>query len=252
MVASALFAHRVHGVLGADLVGLYLTGSAVTDRFQPSTSDLDLFVVCAGPLSPRTCVELDRMHAELVREHPWGARLDVEYTPRTGLRPDGVEGAVSWTRDGGLVQGSTRVASDDILGVRSYGRALLGPPASTVFPAVDAALFRRQTLEYLRDLLSRPQTRPGARPEVVAGWIADAARCLYRLATGELGSKPGAMAWWTDRDPVIADVLGLVDPAVRGDPVAGRACVDAFPTVVRRAEAELVWLNGSAQAMLGP
>jgi len=100
--------------------------------------------------------------------------------------------------------------------------------------------------------LSRPQTRPAALPEDVAGWIADAARCLYRLATGELGSKPGAMAWWTDRDPVIADVLGLVDPAVRGDPVAGRDCVEAFPTVVRRAEAELVWLNGSAQAMLGP
>jgi hypothetical protein len=167
-VASALelFAHRVRGALGTDLVGVYLTGSAVTERFRPSTSDVDLFVVCGGPLSPRTCVELDRMHAELILEHPWGASLDVEYAPLSGLRPDGVDGAVSWTRDGGLVPGSTRVASDDILGVRSYGRAILGPLAPTVFPAVDAALFRRQTVEYLRDLLSRPRTRPGARPEV--------------------------------------------------------------------------------------
>jgi hypothetical protein len=44
------------------------------------------------------------------------------------------------------------------------------------------------------------------------------------------------MAWWTDRDPVAGDILLLVDPAVQGDPVAGQACVEAFPTVVLRAE----------------
>jgi hypothetical protein len=231
-----LLARRVRGVLGPDLVGVYLTGSAVTDRFRPSMSDVDVFVVCRGPLSARVCAELDRMHAEILRDHPWGARLDVEYTPRSGLRPDGVDGAVSWTRDGGLGPGSRRVASDDILGVRMNGRAVVGPPASSVFPAVSPEVFRRQTVEYLWDLLSRPRTRPGARPEVVAGWIANTARCLYRLATGELGSKPDAMAWWTDRDPVAGDILLLVDPAVQGDPVAGQACVEAFPTVVLRAE----------------
>ena len=234
-----LFARRVGGVLGADLVGVYLTGSSVTDQFRPSTSDVDAFVVSAGPLSDGVCADLDRMHAEILRDHPWGARLDVEYTPRSGLRPDGVDGAVSWSLDGGLVRGSARVASDDIMGVRAHGRAIVGPPASAVFPAVDAELFRRQSIEYLRDLLSRQRTRPGARPDFVAGWIANVARCLYRVATGELGSKPVALAWLSDRDPVLEDILELVDPAVRGDPVAGQACVEAFPTVARRASALL-------------
>jgi hypothetical protein len=50
-------------------------------------------------------------------------------------------------------------------------------------------------------------------------------------------------------DPTAASVLDLL---ARGDPVAGRACVEAFPTVARHAEALLAWSNRSARAMLDP
>jgi len=65
---------------------------------------------------------------------------------------------------------------------------------------------------------------------------------VYLTGSGVVG-RPG---------PAVGGILGLVDPAVRGDPVAGRACVEAFPTVARHAEALLAWSNRSARAMLDP
>jgi hypothetical protein len=47
-IANALAA-RIGDVLRDDLVGIYLTGSAVTGGFDPGVSDLDLVVVTTAP-----------------------------------------------------------------------------------------------------------------------------------------------------------------------------------------------------------
>ena len=74
------------------------------------------------------------------------------------------------------------------------------------------------------------------------------ARCLFRLATGELGSKRGAMAWWGNADPAMRNILNLVGLAVRGEAAAGIACVEAFPIVVDRAEALYARLGEEADS----
>lgn len=48
---------RISGLLGSNLVGIYLHGSAVMGRFNPAHSDLDLLVVVHEPLT-RTTKEL--------------------------------------------------------------------------------------------------------------------------------------------------------------------------------------------------
>jgi hypothetical protein len=57
-------ADRVHEVLRADAVGVYLHGSAVLGGFRPERSDLDVIVVCGRPLSAdqraALCRRLDR------------------------------------------------------------------------------------------------------------------------------------------------------------------------------------------------
>ncbi|MEP6892970.1 MAG: nucleotidyltransferase domain-containing protein [Gaiellaceae bacterium] len=43
-------------ILGQDLVGSYLHGSAAFDDFLPDRSDIDLLAVCELPLSPEPSV----------------------------------------------------------------------------------------------------------------------------------------------------------------------------------------------------
>lgn len=231
------FAAQIGEQLGDGIVGIYLTGSSVSGEFRADMSDIDVFVVLHEEPTPQDLIALEDVHARLLGDHPWDHKLEVEYLVRDRLRPFGVDGgSVSWTPSRGLTTGSNRMASDDVLGLHRFGEAIVGPAAGQIFPRVDADLFRAETAQYLDDLLTRPQTRPGSDGEAFADWIANISRCLFRLATGELGTKRAACSWWCKRDPAMCQILTLVEPARRGDFEAAAACIAHFPTVVRHAQ----------------
>lgn len=231
-----LYAGRLRGLLGDQLIGVYLTGSAVSGEFVPETSDVDVVVVTNDLVIDRAA-DLTRLHESLMRDHPWAHKIEADFAAFEQLRPTGIDGeSMAWIPEAGLVIGPSHAASDDILGVGAHGHAVLGPAPASVFPEVSLELFLAETKEYLLDLTTRPRTRPNATDTDIADWLANLARCLYRLDTGELGSKRLGLAWWSARDPGVQDLLQVVPLAQRGDPKAGEICRSRFQEAARGAQ----------------
>src|SRR5689334_19170705 len=184
------FRDGLAAALGDDLVGVYLTGSAVTAAFEPATSDLDLFVVTRAGLTEPQIEQLVALHRRLARDAPWGSRLDVEYGGLDQLRPDGIDGTTVFLVPGGELERGTSVsAADDVHGVREYGVAVHGPPPQEVFPPVSRETYVESRRAYLADLVTREQRRPGASDRDLALWSLEIARCLFGLESGALCSK---------------------------------------------------------------
>jgi hypothetical protein len=73
---------HIRALLGAKLLGLYLTGSLVTGDFDPLVSDVDLLAVTSVGLSRRDVEGLAAMHAALAAQEPhWENRIEVAYPP---------------------------------------------------------------------------------------------------------------------------------------------------------------------------
>src|SRR5450759_843589 len=82
----AALVSEVHGVLGDDLVGLYLYGSAVTGGFDAGVSDLDLAAVTAHEVEAIDLTGLERMHDRFAEQNPeWRGRVEVVYIGRATL-----------------------------------------------------------------------------------------------------------------------------------------------------------------------
>lgn len=215
-----------------DLVGVYLTGSAVSGEFDEGVSDIDVLTV------HRSCAEqlpgpaLGRLHHDLAMSLEWASRMEVAYLPLPGLRPWGVQGhCLSWSAEG-LRLGPSHAASDDVLAARRHAVVVRGMPTGSVFPEVSEGLFLRQTQEYLSDLLTRPAPSGG---EAAADRIANIARCLQRLATRQLGSKATALRWWGERDTEVHEVVQAVVAARHGDVAAQQRCAQGLALLIERA-----------------
>jgi predicted nucleotidyltransferase len=77
---------RLQAVLGPDLVGVYLYGSAAAGDFDVKRSDVDLVVVCTSEPGNRF-PDLERMRRELSLVHrDWNDRIDIIYVSATTLR----------------------------------------------------------------------------------------------------------------------------------------------------------------------
>jgi Aminoglycoside adenylyltransferase, C-terminal domain len=215
--------------LGDELVGIYLTGSAVISHVDPASSDLDLFVVTRRRLTEPQIGRLDALHRRLAREVPWGDRLDVEYGGLDQLRPTGIEGETVFVVPGGELERGTSVsAADDVFGVREYGLPLVGPPPREVFPAVSRETYVESRRDYLRDLLRRGEQRPDASDREFALWSLEIARCLFGLESGALCSKPQAAEWLAGREPSLREALDDARAGAR----SGYAALAAYAETV--------------------
>ena len=73
-------------VLGTDLVGSYLYGSAATGAFEPGVSDLDAVAVLRSDPTESQLAGLRELHASIVRELPeWDGRVEVVYLSTRAL-----------------------------------------------------------------------------------------------------------------------------------------------------------------------
>lgn len=76
------FVTQVRGLLGDNIVGIYLFGSLSYDDFNPKRSDIDLSVVVKSPLSKEEGEKIKKLHLELEKKHPsWKERIEASYTP---------------------------------------------------------------------------------------------------------------------------------------------------------------------------
>jgi predicted nucleotidyltransferase len=159
----------IRAVLRADLVGIYVYGSYVSESFDPGVSDLDLVAVVAPSVEAIDLGGLGRMHRDFVSRYPaWDDRIEVVYVGRTALwsfrtspGPLAVispgepfhlrdERAVAWLQNWYLV--------------RETGGTLYGPDPRVIIPPIAWTEFVAATARYAGEVRQRyfDQVSPGA------------------------------------------------------------------------------------------
>ena len=206
---------RIRGVLGDDLVGIYLYGSYVSGGFDPAVSDLDLVAVTAPELERIDIASLERMHREFVDRNPeWDDRIEVVYIGRATL-------ASFRTSPGSLAVISPgeplHVLDDRAIEwlqnwylLRETSLTLFGPPAAEVVPPISWKEFVAATARYA-GLVSK-QSLGDANPSQLAYTVLTMCRALMTVEVQAHGSKQDGAAWTRKRVPEWA---WLIDAALR-------------------------------------
>lgn len=206
MAQDADSARLVRDVLGPEVVGAYLLGSAAEGGLHPH-SDIDVLVVSRRGLAPRERRELvDGLMSISGRPERDSAARPVELTlvvhdeVRPWRYPPRCEFQYGeWLRDEFERGELPRPAPNPDLAVLITmvlrgGAALFGPPPETVFDPVPGEDVERALTAGV--------------PELLAGLESDTrnavltlARIWMTLATGDIGSKSAAADWALERLP---------------------------------------------------
>ncbi|MEE4348859.1 MAG: aminoglycoside adenylyltransferase domain-containing protein [Pacificimonas sp.] len=205
---------RVRGLLGDDLLGLYLHGSAVQGDVHPGASDIDILGVLAGPLGPDTIAGLESALADKALSVP-AAGLEFILCTETAARRPAVPFPFAFALSTGpawtTCSEPAGIANDTLIDIalcQKAGRTLYGPPPSSLFGPVSKADLRAAILEELqwhRDHLDRPVDGLGAEDGVL-----NAARAVHAAQTGRLASKSEGGRLWLRRHPgddLVAEAL---------------------------------------------
>jgi predicted nucleotidyltransferase len=227
----------VRGVLGSDLVGLYLYGSSVTGDFDPGVSDIDLVAVTAPEVDAIDLAGLERMHQRFVDRHPeWRDRLEIVYISHRTLESfRNSVGSLAVISPGEPFH----VREDRVVDwlqnwylVRETGIPLYGPDPATLFPRVTWTEFISATRRYMKEI--RDQSREGAGPGELSYSILTMCRALRTVHLGIYSSKQQGAAWVRDRMPEWASVIDAALETRRSHGATGfadedsRRAADAF------------------------
>lgn len=210
VVADALAA-AIRGVLGRDLVAIYLTGSAVTGGFDHDVSDLDLVVVTVEPPDRINLPGLERMHAAFVRGRPdWRHRIEAVYIGQSTLRSF----RTSSDRLAVVSPGEPFHLRDDRPTLwlqnwylaRESGVTLVGAPPFEVIPEISWPEFVEATARYAADGMARLDD--DLSPGELAYVLLTTCRAAMTVRTDRHVSKQEAAVWASERMPESARLIG--------------------------------------------
>lgn len=215
----------IREALEENLVGVYLHGSLAMGDFDLATSDVDFFTITERPVSASEFAALSALHEALAQlPNPYGDQLEGTYVDRLaaqryepGRRFPTIarNGALEWSEHGANWM-LERCA------VRERGKTLLGPDPRTLIAPVSRDELRAATRERLRDWadFARRTDDPewGAHLGHKAYVVETMCRALCSLATGELQTKPQAVAWALAALPAPWPDLVARSQTWRGDP----------------------------------
>jgi predicted nucleotidyltransferase len=225
----------LHEVFGADLIGLYLYGSAVSGGFDPGVSDLDLIAITRREMADLDLSALNRVHGRVTDRDPsWTDRLEVVYVARGTLASGSSSRDPLAVISPGEPFHVTGPASDWIQNwylARETGISLVGPEAAAVIPSISSVEFLAAVRSYLRYL--RDQA-----PSAYA--VLSACRAARTLETGIPCSKQEGAAWLREGMPEWA---WLIDQALACRLSGGALGLDDEPT--REAATQFVTILAS-------
>lgn len=223
-----IFAERLHSILGADLLAVYLGGSFSTGDFVPSASDYDLLVVIAHELTPAQSGRIAALHEELGRTEVEGHLLEGDYVSAGVLVPEGTSRPTPWFRGSSLRKPEHMLSADNIANMRRDGVVVVGPPPATLLPDAGPELVRAAVREMLAE-------EPDANTELAAAReLLDVARSLSALETGEPTSRAAGLRW------AMRSMDTRWRPALlRAEEVRNGAAIDPGDQTLRRALREL-------------
>jgi predicted nucleotidyltransferase len=205
----------IDGVLGDDLIAVWLFGSSVTGDFDPEVSDVDLVAVTSSRIESIYLSGLERMHQCLAGRFPdWEDRVEVVYISRGALES-------FQTSVGGLAvisPGEPFHVRDDRLSewlqtwylVRETGVSLYGPAPTAIVPPITKTEFIAAIAHYADEL--RDRSRAGVHGGAIAYAVLTMCRALLTVRLERIKSKQEAAAWARERMPEWA---WLIDAAAQ-------------------------------------
>ena len=196
-------------LLGDDLLGSYVFGSAATGDFEPGVSDVDTVCVLRADPASHQLTALGRLHQEIVEDMPgWEDRVEVVYLSSRALESFRTASSPAARISPGEPFHAIEVDHRwliDWYQLREVGIALRGPPISSFVPEIPHSEYLDAVREHLltwRDSLDDLESRGDQ-----AYAILSMCRGLWTLRTGELVSKREAARWASEEFPEHADLI---------------------------------------------
>ncbi|HWI61796.1 MAG TPA: aminoglycoside adenylyltransferase domain-containing protein [Symbiobacteriaceae bacterium] len=179
-------------ILDSKLLGVYLGGSVAMGDFCEASSDLDFLVVTQDRLSQEDALAVQLLHKDLLRRHPYAARLEGDYAPRQVLVPEGTSEPVPGCERGKFLPrvGEIMLSADNIANMRDAGITFFGPQAKEVLPSVTADQVRAA----VRMMLSQG-TDPCESAAEAATALLNLLRSACALEQGRPVTKSEGAAW---------------------------------------------------------
>jgi len=188
--------------LGDNFEGIYLKGSLALGDFNPETSDVDLLIVVKQALDQADFERLERMHQHLqTLPNRYAHEVELAYVPASILNSF-VPGRKYPALGRGEQLKWKALGTNWILEfwtVREHGSALSGPDPKTLIDPISSEEIVGAVRGVMPDWLewvntwNDPQWHPNLGTMRFA--VETMCRVLYTLATGEMCSKPKAVAW---------------------------------------------------------
>ncbi|HET7030733.1 MAG TPA: aminoglycoside adenylyltransferase domain-containing protein [Candidatus Limnocylindrales bacterium] len=199
----------IAAALGADLVGLYLYGSAVSGSYEPDVSDLDLVAVTRRDAAVLDLARLEGARRKFVADHPeWDNRLELVVIGAETLRAfrtTAADLAVVSPGEPLHLSGPVRDWTQNWFLLRQTALTLRGRAAREVLPEVSAAEFRSAVATYAGWLAS--QDLEAHSPGALAYAVLSECRALCTLQTGRPPSKAEGAEWLARQRPDWASVI---------------------------------------------
>jgi Domain of unknown function (DUF4111) len=188
---------RLPGILGRNLVGVYLYGSLTQRAFNPKRSDIDCIVVTGRDLSDAQFNKVGAWLARAAESNPWTARLQMLFLIRNEV--------LTMNSKACLYQfGSLKRSGSDgnpiiWMNVLKSGVTLFGPRPESFVPAITPEILfhaLEREVGYLREEISgKPESEWRDVPSYRAYAVLTLCRILYSFRKGTIVSKPRAARW---------------------------------------------------------
>ena len=195
------------GILGDNLLGMYLVGSLAAGDFDWENSDIDFIIVTAVELSSEQIAALTTMHARIAAgSSKWAVEIEGSYIPRNALRRYDPANALHPHIFRGVGEGESVLfmmqhASDWIIQrhvLREHGIVVVGPPPHTLVDPVEPEEIR-DAVRDLAPVWPEPLLHDPEPLRVHDGYhaytVVTLCRMLYTLEHGTIVSKPVAARW---------------------------------------------------------
>ena len=200
----------LQAVLGDNLRGLYLFGSAAVGAFERDVSDVDLLAVTAAFVCDREFGALQTMHQRVAQEYPrWDDRVEILHASAQGLstfRNRVVKVAAISPGEPFHWRDAEPGRLANWYDVQQNGVTLFGPPPRVFIASISEAEFVesvRGDLEQWPHWLEEVPPRTGAQSYVVLTMCRALSVCRF----GKQLSKLQAGLWAKDELPEWADII---------------------------------------------
>ena len=212
---AGLLKEHLPRVLGPNLVGLYVYGSALDPSFVPGRSDLDCLLVTETALDAAGFDALSAWLAQTAEDELSLSRIQMSILVRDRVLED--DPAACLYQFGVLSHSGSDGNPIVWLDFFARGMVLRGPDPREFVPDVTPAILHAALVRevgYLREEIStKPESEWRHRSSYQAYAVLTLCRILYSSATGRVASKAHAAQWFIAETPGETDLHQLVGVA---------------------------------------